>query len=301
MYLSEEHKGIIAIVVASILWGTTGTVASFAPNINPLAIGGFAMGMAGVLMLIKTRKKLRAEWISLINCRRYILVGGLSVAIYPLAFYSSMRLSGVAVGTVISIASAPIFAVVLERLIGKVKVTRQWVVSFIVGALGISLLTLGKAQTNTTEINDTYTAIGIMLGLVAGVSFACYAWVAKQLINRGLSSSVAMSSVFGSAAIILLPSLIFTGSNLFSSLMNTTVSLYMALIPMFLGYILFGYGLNVAETSRATLITLLEPIVATIFAIFVVGEQFSAIGWLGMLLVCFCLMAQIQSRQQVPS
>ncbi|NIB32741.1 hypothetical protein HBB16_15020 [Pseudonocardia sp. MCCB 268] len=45
--------------------------------------------------------------------------GAAAVAVYPLAFYSSIRLAGVAVGTVVSLGSAPIASGVLERVIDR--------------------------------------------------------------------------------------------------------------------------------------------------------------------------------------
>jgi DME family drug/metabolite transporter len=83
-----------------------------------------------------------------------------------------------------------------------------------------------------------------------------------------------MAGLFGCAAVALLPSLWFTGPNLFANTIHISVSLYMAVVPMFLGYLLFGYGLRTTEASKATLITLIEPLVATLFAIFLIGEVF---------------------------
>lgn len=112
-------------------------------------------------------------------------------------------------------------------------------------------------------------------------------------IETGVDSKSAMASMFGLSAILLLPSLLFTGDNLFLDGKHITAALYMAIAPMFIGYLLFGQALKVIEASQATLITLLEPIVATILAVIVVGEIFSPIGWLGMLLIIICLLLQI--------
>ena len=64
----------------------------------------------------------------------------------------------------------------------------------------------------------------------------------------------------------------------------------MALIPMFLGYLCYGFGLSKISASMATTITLLEPVVATILAMLIVGEYLSIIGWIGMLLIFICLI-----------
>ena len=61
---------------------------------------------------------------------------------------------------------------------------------------------------------------------------------------------------------------------------------------MFLGYLLFGFGLNYIDASKATLITLIEPLVATVLAVFIIGEKFKVIGWIGVALVSLCLLIQ---------
>jgi DME family drug/metabolite transporter len=317
LYKFKHHKGIVLILVASLLWGTTGTVASFAPDVSPLAIGAFAMGFGGFFLVLNSLKKLSKDWRSLWLSRKAFFFGGISVALYPLAFYSSMRFSGVAVGTVISLASAPFFAAIVERLISKKLVSLKWMVSFAIGILGIVLLTMGKIQepsantisantisantisantisANTTLINITFIEqyAGIFLGLLAGLTYAVYSWSARNMIDKGIHAKSAMAGMFGFAAILLLPTLAFTDSHLFSSFNNASVAIYMAVVPMFLGYLMFGYGLKQVEASTATLLTMLEPIVATILAIVILGEKFVFAGWLGMGLILVCLLLQ---------
>ncbi|NIY91638.1 DMT family transporter [Vibrio diazotrophicus] len=286
-------SGIFSVVLASVFWGTTGTAASFAPDISPLAIGASAMGGGGLLLLISARNKLIKDVATLIKQYQLLLCGGAAVAIYPLAFYTSMRLSGVAIGTLISIATAPFFTVLLERLISKKSISLNWVISFIIGATGIVLLTVGKQATTHSSDTTFLHLIGIGLGLIAALTYATYSWAARGMIERGVSSQSAMASMFGLAATLLLPSLWMTGDNLFADAKHTAVVVYMATIPMFLGYLLFGHALKQLEASTATLITLLEPAVATLFAIFLVGERFTLVGWYGLMFILVCMLLQV--------
>ncbi len=288
----ENFKGVIAIVIASFLWGTTGTAASYSPDVSSLAIGAFSMGIGGVLLVITARKKLLVDYMVMLEQPKLLILGAASVAIYPLAFYTSMRLSGVAIGTVVSIATAPFFAAILERLISKKHISLQWILSFVVGVIGIALLILGREQSNNIAYSINQQSLGILLGCIAGLTYAGYSWAARRLIESGVHSKSSMSGLFGCAALLLLPSLWFTGDNLFSSSTNALVSLYMAIIPMFLGYLLFSFGLNYIDASKATLITLIEPLVATILAVFIIGERFKVIGWIGVSLVSLCLLMQ---------
>jgi DME family drug/metabolite transporter len=53
-----------------------------------------------------------------------------------------MRGSNIAIENVKSIGNTPFFTTVLRRLISKERVSLQWGLSFILGALGIVRLTL---------------------------------------------------------------------------------------------------------------------------------------------------------------
>ncbi|MGE6475952.1 DMT family transporter [Psychrobacter sp. NPDC078631] len=286
-------SAILCVIAASVLWGTTGTASAFIPDVSPLAVGAFSMGIGGVLLVLNAKNNLLSDRQKLLSKPSLLFIGSLCVAIYPLAFYSSMRLAGVAIGTVISIASAPFFTVIMERLISNKRVTSRWVVSFIFGVVGVILLTLGKTQYLDVNAQANNRILGILLGLVAGLTYATYSWTARQMIENGVNSKSAMASMFGLSAILLLPSLLLTGGNLFLDAKHISVALYLAIAPMFFGYLLFGQALRVIEASKATLITLLEPIVATILAIIIIGETFSPIGWLGMSLMIICLLLQV--------
>jgi len=45
----KRLTGMAGVFIAATLWGTTGTAATFAPDLSPLAIGAMAMGGGGLL------------------------------------------------------------------------------------------------------------------------------------------------------------------------------------------------------------------------------------------------------------
>ncbi len=293
---NQETAGFWAIVIASIIWGTTGTAASFTQGVSPLATGAFATGIGGILLCIVARRSIMHELTQLKANKPLLLLGALSIAVYPLTFYLSMQLAGVAIGTVVSIAMAPIFTKVMERFINRQLISLRWVLSFILGALGVVLLMKGKRVTVSAgefAKGEGELFLGVLLGLIAALSYAVYSWAAKQLIRKEISSQSSVASMFGLAAILLLSSLFITGENLLTGTTNISVALYMAVIPMFVGYLLFGFGLRHLDASKATLITLLEPVVATLLATAIVGERFLAIGWVGMMLIVGCIVLQV--------
>ncbi|MEZ8038406.1 DMT family transporter [Vibrio sp. 1F263] len=290
--VNEFQTGTLAILFASILWGTTGTAASFAPDLSPLAIGAFSMGVGGLIQAGLAYRKILFAFDKLMQNKKLLTVSALALAVYPLAFYSSMKLSGVAIGTVVSIATAPFFSALLECLISKKSnIDRRWLTSFAIGVVGIGLLVFSEPS-SANESGDDLKLLGIGLGLVAGLCYAIYSWATKALIDKGIKSQAAMGSIFGLGAMLLLPTLWFTGDNLFSSQTNVFVISYLTLIPQCLGYIAFSFGLRHVTASSANLLTLFEPVVAAVLAVCVVGELIPFTGWLGMSLIVLCLFVQ---------
>ncbi len=90
------NYGFIAVLFAAFLWGTTGTVASFAPNLSPLAVGAAAMGGGGLLPALLARKSIIYHLVHVKANAVMLGVGVIAVFIYPLAFYSSMHYAGIA-------------------------------------------------------------------------------------------------------------------------------------------------------------------------------------------------------------
>ncbi|CAH0128728.1 hypothetical protein SRABI83_00180 [Arthrobacter sp. Bi83] len=278
--------GALFVLAASVLWGTTGTAATFAPEVSPLAIGAAAMGLGGLLQAAIAARSIMAFATSLRSQWSTMALGSLAVATYPLAFYSSMHLAGVAVGTVVSIGSAPLASAVIERIVDKRRFTGRWTVGAVLGLSGTVLLCFaGAGQGDPAADLGWSTSAGIGLGLIAGLTYAVYSWAAHRLINTGVPSTAVMGSVFGIGGLLLMPVLAITGTPLVTSWQNAAVGVYMALVPMFAGYVLFGWGLARVRASTATTISLTETVVAAILAVAVVGERLPAPAWVGAALV----------------
>lgn len=287
---NSSYGGAIAILVASVLWGTTGTAAAFAPTLGPLAIGAVAMGGGGLLQALVASRAIRENRQFVRENLSILLLGVAAVGIYPLAFYSSMHYAGITIGTVVSIGTAPLIAAILERFFDRKALSAIWFLSFVCGVLGVMMLSMGESHAVQESTNQWNKFFGIFLGLVAATTYSLYSWAAKRLIDRGVAAKAAMGMIMGGGAVILLPTLLITGGGLLQSSTNLLVAGYMMLIPMFLGYLLFGFGLKTVNASKATTLTLFEPLVAAIFAIVLVGEHVSLVGWIGMFLIFICIL-----------
>ncbi|MFG6518843.1 DMT family transporter [Sulfitobacter sp. 1A13496] len=288
--MMQGHRwGVIAILFAAVVWGTTGTAATFAPEVSAAAIGAAAMGLGGIAQALLAGRGILNQRRRLWQQRRLLVIGALAVAVYPLAFYGAMRLAGVTVGTVITIGSAPLLSALIEYLLDGRRLTLRWSFGAAVGLIGMGLICLAEGDAHDSAVSAPSVPLGVLLGLIGGFTYALYSWSARRMMLQGTGSAVAMGATFGLGGLLLMPVLAVSGGAFLASWTNAAVGLYMAAVPMFLGYIAFGYGLARVEASTATVITLFEPVVAAVLAVVIVGERLPPQGWVGVALVIGCL------------
>lgn len=289
-------RSSLALVIASLLWGTTGTAAHFMPDsVSPLAIGACTMGIGGLLLFaVSARGALAA--IRRPEARRWLLIGAIGVFVYPLAFYTSMDLAGVAIGNVVSLGSGPVFAALLEWLWERHRLSLRWAVCAAIAVAGIALLAVGRDGDAGPDI-----PLGVLLGTVAGLAYALYTYASSRAIGTGVASRDVMGGMFGLGAVALLPVLFVLGAPILQSWLSVGIAAYLAIGPMFVAYLLFGVGMRTLRSSTATTITLLEPVVATLLAVAVVGERLAPVGWIGIAAILAAVTALVTARRRSES
>jgi DME family drug/metabolite transporter len=293
---STSH--VVAVLGAAVLWGTTGTVASFAPpGSSPLLIGLATFGFGGVLLfllapraILATLRRPGASW-------PWLLLGALGIVVYPTTYYTSMSLIGVAAGNVVALGSGPLFAAVLDRLLRKRPLTARWVVATIVAVVGIGLLSFGVSSHGAGGAASTSgSVVGVALGLLAGLGYAAYSVAGSAVIATGVPSTVAMGSMFFAGSLLMVPWFFVAGPGPLAEPRGILILIYLAVVPMALAYLAFGYGLRMLSAATVTTLTLFEPLVATVLAIIVVGERLSTTGWVGFGLVAVGLIIVTTTR-----
>lgn len=281
----------IAVVVTAALWGTTGLAASFAAPLSAITTGAAGMGIGGLVLGLFGWCSVVAA-LRMLGARPTVLLGALSLCVFTLCFYASMGMAGIAIGTIVTICSSPIFAALLQRSIDHTPLTPRWYVAALLSIGGGGLLVAGKESGGGWMGSDpAQLPWGVLVGLCAGVAYALYAWLLRRLIQpaplrpHGLPRNMAVSAIQATAAIPLLLFVGVTGGGQLADPGVRPALLYLGLVPMALGHALFARSLVALSAATATLYTLLEPVVATILAVLVVGERLRVTGWVGLVAV----------------
>lgn len=268
------------VVVAAILFGTTGTAQALGPDgVSPLVVGAGRVVVGGLILAVvaafagQLRDGTSWRW-------PVVVAAGGAVAVYQVGFFAGVDRAGVAVGTIVTIGSAPAFTGLLGWLAGQGRPSRAWAVATVLAVAGGALL----AGSGAGELSAD--PLGIALALLAGAAYAVYTVAAKRLLEDGHRPVGVMGASFGLGGLFLAPVLVVLGpAALRAGPSIVLVVLYLAVVPTAVAYVLFARGLDRLPASTVATLTLAEPVVAATLGVLVLAEPVSAARVTGAALV----------------
>lgn len=270
--------GVWLILMAAVLWGTTGTSQALAPaGASPMTIGALRLAAGGLTLLAVAlvRGGLRGggRWPLVAT-----LCAGGFVAAYQLTFFAAVKATGVAVGTMVAIGSSPMLAGVLAFFFRGERPGRRWAAATVLAIAGCTLLVM--AGGGGISVNP----LGVLLALGAGASYAAYTLAIKTLLN-GRSPDAVMAVVFCLGALILSPLLLGADVSWLAEPRGALVIVHLGVIATAVAYLLFARGLETVPVASAVTLTLAEPLTAAILGVVVVGERLTPMALCGIALL----------------
>jgi drug/metabolite transporter, DME family len=276
-------RGVGMVLLAALCWGTTGTANSFSPSsfsaywVGALRLLVSALFFGAVVAIGQRRQAHHADRPAVARASFRgssvirVLGAGISMAAYNLAFFAGVRHSGVAVGTAVALGSGPIWAGLLQALAGQRAPARWWAGTALAVAGG-AVMVSSQATAGPTSAR----AIGLLLCLAAGLSYAVYALLSKDLVQDAAPEVVTLS-VFGTAAALALPAAWWLAGPPALAWREALVVGYLGVVATGVAYLLFSHALRHISAATGVTLALAEPVTAFILAVTVVGER---PGWL---------------------
>ena len=275
------RRGLILIVLASMMWGTTGLTSKVLNRlsaVDALSVGALRLITASPALLLlaqalapgSLRPLLKREW-------RAVLIMGAAMAGYNGSFFDALARTSVTAGTLLALCTAPLFVAMLARLFLHEPLTRPVLLALAAGLSGTILLVGGQGGRDLLRLDY---ALGNLLALAAGLSYAVYALVGRAKSRGAPPASLAALS-FTTAAILLTPFALANGLRLPTNSPAWLAVLYLGLIPTALAYALYLSGLRSVPATMASIGTLIEPLTASLLAALFLGERLTPSGLLG--------------------
>jgi DME family drug/metabolite transporter len=274
--VSSPRTATLAVLGAAALFGTSATsVQLLAPDAPSTSVAALrlAVGAAGLVAVVAWRLGGRV----LLDLWRRPLVWGMGIAVaaYQGLFFLATARTGVALGTLITLGVAPLVAGLLGWALREGAPGWLWVVATTLAVAGLGMLTAGAV--------DTRDPLGIAAALGSGACYALYTVLGVRLTREGRPPSAVLAAAFTVGAVLLLPAIV--GTTWWLTPSGFAEVLWLGLVTTTAGYLLFGIGLRILQPGHIATLTLLEPAVATLLAVVVLGEPLGLLGWTGCLVI----------------
>ena len=287
-----RQRGSWFVIAAAMLWGTTGTAQALAPDgAQPVIIGTVRLVVGGIALMAFAlmRGVLR-------DGKRWsiwpTLLAALSMAAYQLFFFAGVAKTGVVVGTMVGIGSAPIMTGLLGYLVLGERPGRKWGMATALAVVGCGLLV---ASGGSIHID----ILGILLALGAGLSYAIFTLVSKELLEDHPPEAV-MAVAFFLGAVLLFPLFFRADLVWLFQPRGLVIGLWLGFVTVAVAYTLFARGLKLVPVATAGTLTLAEPLTAATLGVFLLGERITPLAFLGIALIFTGLVILTLKRNRSP-
>ena len=277
----KQLRPAFSVIAAGILWGIINIFVKTlsAAGIDPLQISAIRMMVAAIcfslFVLIYDRSKFR---IRMRDIWLFICTGIVSIVLFNTCYFYTMIRSQASIAVVL-LYTSPVFVMILSAICFKEKVTMQKIIALILTIFGCVLV---AGLTGGASISFPV----FLTGIASGFFYALYSIFGELALRKydtmtvtvwtflmGLIGSLPLGKVGQTIQVLKSqPGLIFYAVGI-------------GIISTVLPYFLYTWGLKRMETSKASILVAVEPLVGCVIGMTVYHEPHNFLKILGILLI----------------
>lgn len=279
---------VLALTIANIIWGGSFIVAKFTLDEIPIMTLAFLRFFLATFLLFpfilsaKNQTKIDKKDLLVL-----ISIGLLMVTFNIAFFFEGLALTTVTQASILTLA-IPFVAILVGWWFLKEKVYPINLVGILLGLIGASILIVLPIWESGTEFSQK-TLLGNIFILISDVAWVVGAALTKKIMTKYSTLTLTTIMFIVGAVSFLLPAVNEYIQNPRWTDNVTAVGVlgivYMAAASSVSAYFLFEWGLKQLGIIRADYFQYIEPFVAIILAILLLGEQLQPI-----LVVCGILI-----------
>lgn len=291
-----KKKAFLFIITAGLLWGTSGIFVKF---ISPLGFtslqmtavrGAVSLLCMAVYALIVDRSLFRVKPIYL------LLLAGIGVFLYLTAslYYTAMQMTSISTAVVLMYTS-PIYVSIFSMLfLGEKKSGGK--------LCAILLLIVGCGLVSGIVGGFKLDPLGILLGVLSGVTYASYNILTKIALKKG--NNPVSVSLYGFLFMVIVAIPFASPASLFANISSSPC----AAIPLLLGlgvctfvlpYFFYTSSMKDLSAGTASAFSVVEPLAATVYSVVFFKEPlnfFSAAG-IALVLISVIMIGIIENKE----
>ncbi len=281
--MQSRSRAILATLSAALLFATSATSRELSGvEVSSISIATVRLVIGAAGLIVFAKLFIKDFSFSLLIKSKLIWIMGLGVAGYQAFFFIGTGLTGVAIGTLSSLALAPLMTGLLGWYWQGTKPTSLWWRSTLLAVAGLVVLSWSGLQDSNVNI------LGVLAAVCAGIGYSVFTVVGVKLSQNGQSALSVLAVSFSIGAVALLA---IGGSHISEVMQGNGIwlSLWLGLAATTLAYILFGIGISTLSAGTVATLNLAEPLAATFLGLIVLKETISVMSAIGCTLIAISL------------
>ncbi|MBB5172537.1 DMT family transporter [Texcoconibacillus texcoconensis] len=290
----NQYVAYYITMIGASFWGLTGLFVQSLYDFGFSAWDIVAIRMTGASLILFTflflfsRKSLRIHRKHLLH---FFGLGVVSITFFNWCYFVLMDRTSLSIAVVL-LYTSPIFVMLLSRIFYGEMITRQKMLALtltVVGcALAVQFLPFG---------GSSISWIDLLLGLASGFFCALYSVIGKQVSQHYSVLTITSYSLFAGTLVLFPTSQLWDDASRFLISEVWIYILGVIVVSTIFAYVLYTYGLSQIESSRAAILSTMEPIVAVLVGVFVFDDVLTFLQWLGVVLVIFSAFVTVFSKE----
>ena len=277
------YSGYIFIFIAALCWGFLGIFGRIAMDagLAPLDVAFWRALLGGLFLFFHALSIKKARVYSLKDFSSFCLFGIFSIATFFVAYQYAVKEGGAALASVL-LYTAPAWVAIFSRIFFKLPLTKITCLAIGIALLGGIFISISPSEVHL-DVNSEHSLpfLGIFFGLLSGFLYATHYVVTKKLLITYTSFTIySYSSLV--AALCLFP---FTNIRFDIGLSAWLALISLGFICTYVAYWAYSESIKRLHPTKVAVLATLEPVTATLAAWIIWNESFSALGWLGALLI----------------
>ncbi len=269
--IQEHRKGIIAIILAAVLWSTGGLFVKLLPQDAYTILSYRSMLAAAVFFAFFRKQVFKMNGRAWLNALFYCLL--------VLSFVVSTKLT-TAANSILLQYTGTVYVLLAEPYFFKIKMQRVNVVTIVACVIGMVVLVSGDLQA------------GSMLGNL--IAFLSGFLMAALFIGQRLNGPERQpASIFWGNVMMAGIGLPWLLQSPLPTLPEAAMLGWLGILQLGLGFVLFTYGLKRVLAIEGALLAMLEPMLNPVWVLIFYKEKPSKGAIIGGLIIIVALAARI--------
>ncbi|GAE25339.1 hypothetical protein JCM9140_1329 [Halalkalibacter wakoensis JCM 9140] len=296
-----QKVALLSIGAAAFLWGIIGIFVTylyemgFTPT-QVVTVRALSASLFLVLyILIKNRNYLK---IKVADSKYFVGTGVISFLFFNWCLFSAIDQMSISVAAIL-LYTAPAFVTIFSWLMFKEALTKRKITALLVTLIGSSFV-VGILP----SLNESISLVGLVLGVGSGFFYGLYSIFGKFALQKYHPLTVTVYTFLFAAVAITPFSGLWNVLSLFSNLYVWIFIIGLGFLSTMLPFLLYTKGLSTIESSKASIIATMEPVVASLVGFAIFHETLTFYQYVGIILVIAAVLivqetAKTTSKQPI--